>query len=100
METLQITETVGAEARIKGGEYADLEIHGPAVFQLADSNNVLEECIFDVELDKSLVGIERPIRGTIEISGTKFRRCIFRNIGFVGAETLVERLKVGAKFRP
>jgi hypothetical protein len=57
--------------------------------------------LFDVELDKSLVGIERPIRGrTIEISGTTFRRCIFRNIGFVGAGTLIERLKVGAEFRP
>jgi hypothetical protein len=75
-----------------GTEFEDCEFEG-LVFLIADMNTYFEGCVHNRSFNVSFQATDQPLPGTVELRKIRFRRCAFRDVGFVGKPELIERAK-------
>jgi hypothetical protein len=96
-EVIRLALLAGGEGAIRDKEFADCDLHGPAVLFLGDDATV-SRCQWDGDMDSVLWVIpanRTRITGAIHVERTTFVGCRFRKVGIAVPEAAVAQVRAG-----
>jgi hypothetical protein len=96
-EVIRIALLAGDEGAIRDKEFADCDIHGPAVLFL-DEGTVMNACQLDGPFDAVVLELSpgrTRLMGVVHVQRTSFIGCRFHNVGIAAMPAQISIIKSG-----
>ena len=96
-EVIRIALVAGDAAAVRDKEFADCDVHGPAVLFLGEGT-AIESCGWDGDFDAivwELSANRQRIIGAIHVENSSFVGCRFRNVGIAVPKAAIPQIRAG-----